>query len=36
MEITYNIPKLMTVRQVAKTGIISEGALSYKTPLLWQ
>lgn len=27
MEITYNIPKLMTVRQVAKTGIISEGAL---------
>ena len=27
MENTYNTPKLMTVRQIAKTGIISEGAL---------
>ena len=27
MENTYNTPKLMTVRQIARTGIISEGAL---------
>lgn len=27
MENTHNTPKLMTVRQIAKTGMISEGAL---------
>ena len=27
MENTFNTPRLMTVRQIARTGIISEGAL---------